>query len=835
MKCHKCNADNPDTQRFCGECGTQLIPTEEPCISPTKTLETPTEELTRGNTFANRYEIIEELGKGGMGKVYRVEDKKIKEEVALKLIKPEIASDKKTIERFSNELKIARKIAHRNVCRMYDLGEEKGTHYITMEYVPGEDLKRLIRKVGQFHTAKTVSIAKQVCEGLAEAHRLGVVHRDLKPQNIMIDKDGNARIMDFGIARSVGGKGITGAGVMIGTPEYMSPEQAEVKEVDQRSDIYSIGVILYEMTTGQLPFVGDTPLAVAMKHKGEAPQDPRELNPQIPEDLNHLILKCLEKDKERRYQSPEELLSELTKIEKGIPTTERIVPKRKPTTSKEIAVSFILKKLLIPASVIIALITAGVIVFKILPQKEAGPLQSGKRSIAVLPFEDLSPQKDQEYLCDGMAETLINALNNIEDLQVIPRTSAFPFKGKELDVREIGRKLNVDSILEGSMQKSGKRLRITARLISVEEGYPLWSEQYNREEEDVFAIQDEISMAIVDKLRIKLAGKEKTLLAKRYTEDLEAYNLYLKGRHFWSKTTPESLNEGIEYFQKAIDKDPTYALPYAGIADCYIILGLFYIAPKEAYPRAKETAERALEMDEGLAGAHASLGLVKMLYDWDWPAAEREFKRAIELDPNYATAHLWYSLYLTTMGMHDDSIIEAKRAQELDPISPITTWLLGTVFYYARQYDQAIEECQKALEIDPSNFMTHVLLSMAYIEKGAYNEAIAQLQKGMDISEKDSQPQIMRLIITYVVSGKTDELKRLFEELSKGSRQDYFSPYFIASLYLNFGQIDKTFEWLERAYEEHDHWIIALKVDPKFDNLRSEPRFTALLKKVGLE
>ena len=347
IKCPKCQTDNPDTQKFCGECATPLPSSKK--IPVTATLETPTEEFTRGTIFADRYEIIEELGKGGMGKVYRVEDKKIKEEIALKIIKPEIASDRKTIERFSNELKMARKIAHRNVCRMYDLGEEKGTHYITMEYVPGEDLKRLIRKVGQFSAGKTIFMASQVCEGLAEAHRFGVVHRDLKPQNIMIDEDGNARIMDFGIARTVKGKGITGAGVMIGTPEYMSPEQAEVKEVDQRSDIYSLGVILYEMVTGRVPFEGETPLGIAMKHKNEVPQDPRQINAQLTEDLSRVIMRCLEKDKEKRYQSAGEVSAELLNIEKGMPTTERIVSQKKPLTSREITVTFGLKKLFLPA------------------------------------------------------------------------------------------------------------------------------------------------------------------------------------------------------------------------------------------------------------------------------------------------------------------------------------------------------------------------------------------------------------------------------------------------------------------------------------------------------
>jgi len=403
-----------------------------------------------------------------MGKVYRVEDKKIKEEVALKLVKPEIASDKKTIERFSNELKMARKIAHRNVCKMYDLGEEKGTHYITMEYVSGEDLKSFIRRADLLSAGKAIFIGRQVCEGLAEAHRIGVIHRDLKPSNIMIYKEGNARIMDFGIARSLKAKGFTGAGVMIGTPEYMSPEQAEVKEVDQRSDIYSLGVILYEMVTGRVPFEGETPLGIAMKHKSETPRDPREINAQIPEDLGSVILKCLEKDKENRYQSAGEVRSELTRIEEGIPTTESVEAKRKPITSKEITVTFGLKKLFIPALVVVAVIAVAIIIWQLLPQREAVPTEPRKSSIAVLPFEDLSPKKDQEYFCDSMANSIINALSNIDDLSVRARGSSFLFKGKQRDLQEIAMKLNVESVLEGSIQKKITRFKALLKKMNLE-------------------------------------------------------------------------------------------------------------------------------------------------------------------------------------------------------------------------------------------------------------------------------------------------------------------------------------------------------------------------------
>ena len=837
MKCPKCNTENSDAQQFCGKCGIQLIPAQEISLTKTKIINAPLEEINTGSTFAGRYQIIEELGKGGMGRVYKANDTEIREKVALKLIKPEISGDKMTIERFRNELKYARKIRHKNVCQMFDLNKDEGTYYITMEYVAGQDLKKLIRQTGKLAISTAISITQQVCEGLAEAHKLGIVHRDLKSNNIMIDEDGNARIMDFGIARSVKGKGITGSGVMIGTPEYMSPEQVEGKEVDQRSDIYSLGVILYEMVTGHLPFGGETALSIAVKHKTEVPREPIQLNAQIPEELNRMILRCIEKDKDKRYQSAGEMRSELENIEKGIPTKGRAIPKGKSITSKEITVTFGLKKLLVPALIFIAVVIIGVVIWQLLPEKEAVPPPATKPSIAVLPFEDLSPQKDQGHICFGFAESIITALTKIKDLHVPAPTSSRLFIGKEQDMKEIGEKLKVKTVFRGSVQISGNMLRISAQIINVADESLLWSEQYNGEMDDVFAIQDEINLAIVDKLKIELLGGEKEKLVKRYTDDPEAYNLYMLGQYFWPKFTEEAIKKGIEYFEQAIQKDPDYALAYAGLAKCYGTLGIWgYSPPSSVWPRAKAEVNKALELDDTLAEVHSVLSVISLYYDWDWPAFEKHIKRAIELAPGYAEPYIWKAEYLRYRGRFDEAIEEAERALELDPLLFFARNIYSNILDCSGRSDEAIEQVQKTLEMDPNHSFAHAFRGVAYFRQGKYEEAISTFQKVIKLAVNN--PHITgRIGAAYAKSGQREKAMNVLRQFEEQSEQQYIPKTSLAGLYVALGEIDRALELLERAYEERDNFLLAydFKCIPYPDNIHLDPRLIALRKKMGLE
>jgi len=601
-KCPKCQYDNPDNTVYCGKCAASLPSPGQAEV--TKTIEAPKEELTRGTTFANRYEIIEELGKGGMGKVYRVEDTELKQEIALKLIKPEISADKKTIERFRNELKIARNIRHKNVCGMYDLGEKEGAYFITMEYIRGEDLKNLIRKIGQLSAGQAITITKQVCDGLSEAHRLDVVHRDLKPQNIMIDTNGDARIMDFGIARSLEAKGITGAGVMIGTPEYMSPEQVEGKDVDQRSDIYSLGIILYEMATGRVPFEGDTPFTVGVKHKSEIPKDPKELNTQIPEDLNSVIMRCLEKDKEKRYQNVEEVRSELANIEKGIPTTERTTPERKPLTSREITLQFNLKKLLFPAFVVGALVIAVVmVIWQPWSQQTSVMAPKIKNSIAVISFQNQTGDKAFDYLRKAIPDLLITSLERNGKLYVATweRMQDLLVQLGHKDVEVIDRKMGVElcrkegieNLVLGSFIKAGDTFATDVKVLDVETRKLLRSSSSKGEGASSIINRqiDELTREISESLGLarKDVGSADLRMSDVTTSSMEAYRYYLEGKENYRKFY---FVDAQIAFRKAVELDPDFAMAHYQVAR-----GASLEERETAIKRAKDLSSKTTEKE----------------------------------------------------------------------------------------------------------------------------------------------------------------------------------------------------------------------------------------------
>jgi serine/threonine protein kinase/tetratricopeptide (TPR) repeat protein len=814
-KCPKCQFDNTSDSKFCKECGTQLQPTKD--IGVTRTIETPVEGFARGTTFADRYEIIEELGKGGMGRVYKVNDTEIKERVALKLLKPEIASDESTIERFRNELKIARKISHKHVCRMHDIGREEDKFFITMEYVEGEDLKSYIRKKERLSTVDVIGIAKQICEGLEEAHRLGVVHRDLKPQNIMIDKQGDAKIMDFGIARSLEAPGVTVTGVMIGTPDYMSPEQAEGEEADQRSDIYSLGIILYEMVTGSVPFRGDTAFSVALKHKTQLPKDPRKLNPEISENLSRLILICMEKDRERRYQTAKDLLADLTNIEEGFPLGTKIQPRRKTFLAKVIR-----KKFIIPVSVI-TLVLVGVIFWQIF----SGGSAKAIISIAVMPFDDLSPDMDQGFRCVGIADEIRNKIMQLEYAKVPDRTSSIMLKGKH--IKEIGRKLNVETVLEGSLQKSGNKLIFLVELVKVSDTFTIWSERYEGSENEILDFQDKISLAVVEKLRIKLFPGEKDRLLKRKTDNQRAYDYYLQGLICIDMRSFEGLKKAIEYFNKALEIDPNFAYAYTGTAKSYMILGThWYLPPREAFSKMKKEAMKALDIDDRLAEAHLELAGSLGWGDWDWEAAEESFLKAIELKESYPETHQLYGQFLVYMGRTEEGIEELRKAVEMDPLSPPRNAFLGFGLILARRFDEAIDQLQKVLEMNPNFAFAYDFLSIAYKEKSMHAEAIAAIQKAIAIEGR----QMMRLCMLgacYAAADQKSEALNVLNELENIAEKAYVPPSVLAWIYISFGDFDMVFDLFERAFEERDYGMIYMKMSPILDPLRDDPRFQDLM------
>ena len=845
IKCPKCQFDNPEDTLYCGKCAALLKPLEEAAVSHTETLETPKEELTTGSTFAGRYQIIEELGKGGMGRVYKAFDKEIQGKVALKLIKPEVASDEKTIERFRNELKIARDIAHKNICRMYDLNKEEGTYYITMEYVSGEDLKSFVRRAGPLSAGKAVFIAKQASEGLIEAHGRGVVHRDLKPQNIMIDKDGNARIMDFGIARSLKTKGITGAGVMVGTPEYMSTEQAEAKEVDKRSDIYSLGVILYEMVTGRIPFEGETPLSIAMKHKGEIPKDPREINAQIPEELSQLILRCIEKDKSNRFQSAEELLSELSRLEKGIPTTEKVVPKRRPSTSREITVTFSPKKLFIPALIIIALVIIAFIILKLIPQKELAPIPTDKPSLAIIYFENISGDENLSSWRTGLSELLITDLSQSKLVNVLSSDRIFSIlkklnlleaeKYSSEDLVKVAEEGRVNHVLKGSYIRAGGNLIITVVLQKPRTAEVIQSiETECQSEEEIPARVDELTKQIKVALNLSqeaIASDIDKDVGKITTASPEALKLYTDGMGFRNIS---DYRQSIRYMERAIAIDPEFALAYRAIAqnynsigyrnlrieflkkaleltdriserELYLIRGDFYSLAEETYDEAFKAYNKFLELyPEDEIGNAGLRDLYINIEEWGKALEVLEVSRKNKIESTL----LYFDLGIVymCMGLYDKSREATEEFIENFSDNSLMRRDLAQNYLCQGKYDLAHAEVDKAFFLSPPIFSPYRVKGHIYMLQGEFVKAEEQFRKMLALEEKAANNNgIRNLGYLYMTQGRFDESLNMFKqgiELAESMGEvEWKSNYHvhIAYCYLKSGNLEAALEECDKA------------------------------------
>jgi serine/threonine protein kinase/Flp pilus assembly protein TadD len=821
--------------------------------------------LTAG-TKLGRYKIRSKLGEGGMGEVYLAEDTELDRRVALKILPAEVASQRDRMERFVREAKAAAALNHPNIAHVYEIGEVDNLHFIAMEFVDGVTLREKIYREPT-ELQKLLRLLQHTAEGLAKAHAAGIVHRDLKPDNIMVTRDGHAKILDFGLAKLVtptfpgaisqaGSSELPTAampyhsvsGSVMGTVGYMSPEQVQgqVNEIDQRSDIFSFGCILFEAVTRQKPFEGESVIKSLHKIVYEPAPSITDLNPNAPAELQRIVRRCLAKDKEERYQSIKDVAIELKELRRemkegggtGAPSpiststgsTAHTVSTS--TSSAEYLFSGIRRHKLVSvtvAAIFVALAGAGFFYWR------ARTPEVAIESIAVLPFQNQANDADTEYLSDGVTESIINSLTQLPNLRVIARSSVFRYKGKQTDPFLAGKELGVRAILMGRVMQRGDNLTISAELIDVRDNKQLWGEHYSRKLTDILQVQEEIAKEITSKLRLRLTGEEQQLIARRYTDNTEAYDLYLKGRYFYSKASEESLSKSISYYQQAIALDPNYALAYVGLANTYAALGsvLGFRSPQETYPQSKVFVSKALELDPKLAEAHNALAGYKLNYEWNWAEAEKEYKRAIELNPNYAQAHGSFGTYFQAFGRLDQAMEERNLAEKLDPLSPFTVANAGYPYYYARQYDEAIKHYRKALELDPNYSWGHLWIGQAYLQKEMYKEAIDEINQAIRLSNGDTRP-LATLGHAYAVAGRRDDAMKVLAQLQEMAKQRYVSPYFIALVYVGLREDDQAFAWLQKAYEERHPYLILMKVEPVFDRLRPDPRFADLARRVGL-
>jgi eukaryotic-like serine/threonine-protein kinase len=824
-------------------------------------------------TKIGRYEIRSKVGEGGMGEVYLAEDTKLRRRVALKILPAAVAANQNRMRRFNQEATAAAALNHPNIAHVYEIDEVEGQHFIAMEFIEGATLREKIHRE-QTELRKLLRYLQQVAEGLAKAHGAGIVHRDLKPDNVMITRDGYAKILDFGLAKlteqneplrielapeeaptAVMRQPLSTPGLVMGTVGYMSPEQARGHAVDHRSDIFSFGCLLYEAATGQRAFESESTIDTLHKIVHAPVPLVKDVNASAPLDLTRIVRRCLAKDPDERYQSIREAAIELRELRREVEgagdlettvapssvgstvgsetsdeATASTVPRSTvPASSAEYIVTGIRQHKLAAVLILVALVLGGVGVAAYLHARNT---EIAIESIAVLPFVNQNRDPETEYLSDGLTESIINSLTQLPNLRVIPSASAFRFKGKDIDPVAAGKELGVRAVLTGKMMQRGDNLTISAALIDVRDNKQLWGEQYNRKIADALAVQQEISREISERLRTKLSGEEQRQLTRRDTSNPEAYDFYLKGRYYWNKRTAENVRKAIEQFQQAADRDPNYALAYAGLADCYCLLELYAGTPaSETLPKAKAFAERALQLDNSLAEAHTSLGYT---YDglWQWGKAEDEFKRSIELNPSYPTAHQWYGILLLVEGRLDEALTETKRAQELDPLSLAIGQIVSQVYLARGDVNSAIEEARKVIDLDPRYPRGHSQLGFAYLRQGNYSEGTAELRKAVDLSS--DRQAFAGLGYAYAVSGRRAEALAILKELETRYERHEALGQDLAAVYAGLGDKNQAFAWLEKDFQARSGVLSRTRWYVYFESLRSDPRYADLFRRMGL-
>ncbi|MBI4427651.1 MAG: protein kinase [Ignavibacteriales bacterium] len=759
--------------------------------------------------------IIENLGEGGMGVVYKALDLKLDRHVALKFLPPHMLKSQKDISRFQQEAKTLSTLNHPNIATIHDIEQPEGEAFLDLEYLPGGTLKTKLQEFTQssrsFSTPRILRYGVEILEGLSHAHRRGIIHRDVKTDNMMLTEDGRVKITDFGLAKFKD-KPALEKNQTVGTVAYMSPEQLQGEELDQRSDLFSFGIVLFELMTGQLPFRGEHEAAFGYSILNEKPLSGKSLRPDMPESLEKIIARCLEKRKEDRYQSADEVLNEIKSV-------------------LRLAEGYGVQKILplnVRAVGVLVVVLALVGGYFLWPSSSEPPSQ---QSLVVLPFSNLSDAKEDEYFSRGITDDIITQLSKTSSLRIVSFTSSLDGQ----DVQSEVKKSSVTAILQGSVQKAENRARITAQLRDVGSNTTLWAETYDRELKDIFDVQSEVASRIASALQSRMSSSEPADAAPRQQENVEAYNLYLQGRFFWNKRTADGLQKAIEYFQRAIEKDPSFARGYAGLADAYVVLASNTFAPpNEVMPKAKTAATKALALNNTLTEAHASLGMVAFWYEWDRKSAEREFQKAIELNPNYATAHQWYAWFLTALGKPKEAIEEIMKARDIEPLSLIINTEVGAIHYFTGSFEEEVRHYRRALELDPNFALAHMHLGFSYLADGNYSDAIHELESAVRLSD-NNPTMVAALGSACAEAGKRELAEQFLNLLNRMSRETYVSPAHLAGLCAALGRNDDAFSYLNKAYEERSASLVWMKMGRGFSSLRPDPRFSSLLDKITLE